>query len=64
MLIGQPAENVLGAAAMMADNLARFGQPDYAMAFHVTSAMPTGMIGASTDLRIPARTPSISTSPT
>ena len=51
MLIGQPAEErVLGAAAMMADNLwQRFGQPDYAMAFHVTSAMPTGMIGASTD---------------
>lgn len=51
MLIGQPAEErVLGAAAMMADNLwRRFGQPDYAMAFHVTSAMPTGMIGASTD---------------
>ena len=51
MLIGQPAEErVLGAAAMRADNLwQRFGQPDYAMAFHVTSAMPTGMIGASTD---------------
>ena len=51
MLIGQPAEErVLGAAAMRADNLwQRFGQPDYAMAFHVTSTMPTGVIGASTD---------------
>ncbi len=51
MLIGQPAEErVMGAAAMRADNLwDRFGQPDYAMAFHVTSAMPTGMLGASVD---------------
>ena len=51
MLIGQPAEGrVLGAAAMRADNLwQRFGQPDYAMAFHVTSAMPTGLLGASVD---------------
>ncbi len=51
MLIGQPAEErVMGAAAMRADNVwRRFGQPDYAMAFHVTSAMPTGMLGASVD---------------
>ncbi|MDG2459942.1 MAG: amidohydrolase [Luminiphilus sp.] len=51
MLIGQPAEErVMGAAAMRADNLwQRFGQPDYAMAFHVTSAIPTGILGASTD---------------
>ena len=51
MLIGQPAEErVMGAAAMRADNLwERFGQPDYAMAFHVTSAMPTGILGASVD---------------
>ena len=51
MLIGQPAEErVLGAAAMRADNLwERFGQPDYAMAFHVASVLPTGMLGASTD---------------
>ena len=51
MLIGQPAEErVLGAAAMRADNLwERFGQPDYAMAFHVASVLPTGMVGASTD---------------
>ena len=51
MLIGQPAEErVLGAAAMRADNLwDRFGQPDYAMAFHVTSTLPTGILGASTE---------------
>jgi amidohydrolase len=51
MLIGQPAEErVLGAAAMRADDLwPRFGQPDYAMAFHVTSSMPTGMLGASVE---------------
>ena len=51
MLIGQPAEErVMGAAAMRADNLwERFGQPDYAMAFHVASVLPTGMLGASTD---------------
>ena len=40
----------MGAAAMRADNLwERFGQPDYAMAFHVASVLPTGMVGASTD---------------
>ena len=40
----------MGAAAMRADNLwERFGQPDYAMAFHVASVLPTGMLGASTD---------------
>jgi len=46
MLIGQPAEErVLGARAMMEDNLwKRFGQPDYALAFHVTSTVPTGKI--------------------
>ena len=51
MLIGQPAEErVLGAAAMRADNLwDRFGQPDFAMAFHVTSTLPTGVLGASTE---------------
>lgn len=46
MLIGQPAEErVLGAKSMMSDNLwQRFGQPDYALAFHVSSAFPTGFI--------------------
>ena len=48
MLIGQPAEErVGGAAAMRKDGLwERFGTPDYAMAFHVTSMVPTGMIVA------------------
>ena len=48
MLIGQPAEErVGGARAMMEDGVwQRFGQPDYALAFHVTSALPTGKLGA------------------
>lgn len=48
MLIGQPAEErVGGAAAMKQDNVwARFGQPDYALAFHVTSTVPTGKLVA------------------
>ena len=48
MLLGQPAEErVAGARMMMEDGLwDRFGQPDFAMAFHVTSALPTGMISA------------------
>ncbi len=48
MLIGQPAEErVGGAKLMMEDNLwQRFGQPDYAMAFHVASTVPTGKIVA------------------
>ena len=46
MLIGQPAEErVIGARAMMEDNLwQRFGKPDYALAFHVASTLPSGMI--------------------
>ena len=46
MLIGQPAEErVLGAKAMMDDGLwRRFGRPDYALAFHVSSTLPTGKI--------------------
>ena len=49
MLIGQPAEErLLGARAMMADNLwQRFGTPDYALAFHVASFMPSGLIGVA-----------------
>ncbi|WND03670.1 amidohydrolase [Temperatibacter marinus] len=44
MLIVQPAEErVLGAKAMMDANIwSRFGQPDYGLAFHVTS---TGELG-------------------
>jgi hippurate hydrolase len=46
MLIGQPAEErVNGAKGMMEDNLwERFGQPDYALAFHVSSGVPTGKL--------------------
>jgi hippurate hydrolase len=49
MLIGQPAEErVGGARKMMEDGLwERFGQPDMAMAFHVTSTIPTGHIAAA-----------------
>ncbi len=48
MLIGQPAEErVGGAKAMMADDLwQRFGRPDYALAFHVASGVPTGKLVA------------------
>lgn len=48
MLIGQPAEErVGGAKSMMADGIwKRFGQPDYAMAFHVSSITPTGKLVA------------------
>lgn len=46
MLIGQPAEErIMGARLMMEDNLwQRFGQPDYALAFHVAASMPSGLI--------------------
>ena len=46
MLIGQPAEERgPGASAMMADNLwQRFGQPDYAFAFHVSANTESGKI--------------------
>jgi amidohydrolase len=46
MLIGQPAEEKgPGASAMMADNLwQKFGQPDYAFAFHVDAGSVAGKI--------------------
>lgn len=49
MLIGQPAEErIAGARRMMEDDLwKRFGQPDMAMAFHVTSSIPTGRLAAA-----------------
>jgi hippurate hydrolase len=49
MLIVQPAEErVLGARAMKNDDLwARFGQPDYALAFHVSSSNVAGIINVS-----------------
>lgn len=48
MLVGQPAEErVSGAAAMRKAGIwEKFGTPDYAMAFHVTSSVPTGMLVA------------------
>lgn len=49
MLLVQPAEErVLGARMMKDDNLwARFGQPDYALAFHVASEFEAGKINVS-----------------
>ncbi|MEK9542255.1 MAG: amidohydrolase [Luminiphilus sp.] len=46
MLIGQPAEERVGGARLMREDdiWTRFGQPDYAMALHVTSTVPTGML--------------------
>ncbi len=48
MLVGQPAEErVAGAKAMMEDGIwDRFGKPDYALAFHVSSEVPTGKLVA------------------
>lgn len=49
MLIVQPAEErVIGAKAMMEDNLyKRFGTPDYGLAFHVSSGLEAGKIGVT-----------------
>ena len=49
MFIVQPAEErVGGAKAMLADGLYdRFGKPDYALAFHVASPLPTGHVSAA-----------------
>ena len=49
MLIVQPAEErVMGAAAMRADKLwERFGTPDYALAFHVSSNGLAGTVNVS-----------------
>lgn len=46
VLIAQPAEEIIsGARAMIEDGLyQRFPKPDYALAFHVTSMLPTGTI--------------------
>jgi len=46
MLLVQPAEErVMGAKMMMEDNLwQRFGTPDYALAFHVASQLPSWKI--------------------
>jgi hippurate hydrolase len=47
VLIGQPAEEILGGArAMLADGLyTRFPKPDYAIALHTYSQLPAGEIG-------------------
>ena len=47
MLVGQPAEEVVkGAAGMLSDGLyERFGRPDFAIALHDDSVVPTGKIG-------------------
>ncbi len=49
MLVVQPAEErVLGARAMKDDDIwGRFGQPDYALAFHVSSSDVAGVINVS-----------------
>ena len=49
MLIVQPAEErVLGARAMKDDDIwGRFGKPDYALAFHVSSSDVAGIINVS-----------------
>ena len=49
MFIVQPAEErVGGARAMLQDGLYdRFGKPDYALAFHVASILPTGVVSAA-----------------
>ncbi|MFN2098687.1 amidohydrolase [Altererythrobacter sp. MF3-039] len=49
MFVVQPAEERLsGAKAMIEDGLyERFGTPDYALAFHVASALPTGKLGST-----------------
>lgn len=47
IFIAQPAEERgAGARAMLADGLYdKFGKPDYALALHVDSSLPVGMIG-------------------
>lgn len=49
MLVGQPAEERAGgASAMMKDKIwDRFGRPDYALAFHVSSEVEAGKIVAT-----------------
>ena len=49
VMIGQPAEELgLGARAMLDDGLyTRFPKPDYAIAFHDSADLPSGMVGAT-----------------
>ncbi|MCA8888362.1 MAG: amidohydrolase [Parvularculaceae bacterium] len=52
VLIGQPAEErISGARAMLEDGLyTRFPKPDYALAFHVASNLPSGRIEVPMDI--------------
>lgn len=49
VMIGQPAEEIgLGAVEMLKDGLyTRFPKPDYALAFHDTPELPSGVVGAA-----------------
>lgn len=53
MFVVQPAEErVGGAKAMLADGLyERFGKPDYALALHVTSILPTGVVAGANGIQ-------------
>jgi hippurate hydrolase len=53
LFVVQPAEErVGGAKAMVADGLySRFPKPDYALAWHVASGLPTGTVSASEDIQ-------------
>ncbi|MFM9977300.1 MAG: amidohydrolase [Sphingomonadaceae bacterium] len=53
VFVVQPAEEALGGAMkMIADGLyTRFPKPDYALAFHVAAALPTGKVSASEDIQ-------------
>lgn len=49
VMIGQPAEEVgLGAKEMLADGLyTRFPKPDFALAFHDSADLPSGVVGVT-----------------
>lgn len=49
VFVVQPAEESLGGAKAMVDNglYTRFPKPDYALAFHIASALATGQVSAS-----------------
>ncbi len=53
VLIGQPAEErISGARRMLEDGLyKRFPKPDYALAFHVSAAQPTGTVQVPLGIR-------------
>lgn len=53
VVVIQPGEErVMGAKAMLKDGLyTRFPKPDYALAFHVNSQMPTGKVAASENIQ-------------